>query len=160
MVIMSIIYKKVQVIVFKSREGEVLPYVLLLQTREGRGFIWQNITGSVDPIDSQNKGKDEFLSAAIREVFEETGVEISNRGHIRELPFEFEFKDRWGRDIIEKLFFTTFYEGRDRRSKVKIKLDETEHQNYVWKRVDDISKDDYAYDSNFKSFLCAYKNLR
>jgi 8-oxo-dGTP pyrophosphatase MutT (NUDIX family) len=130
-------HKKVQIIVI---EKENLQRLLLLQTKEDRNFHWQNITGSVD-------GDESFEEAARRELLEESGL----KGEIHILDTEFTFKDRWNKNVIEKVFLAlvSFTE--------KVSISSQEHQDFKWKSISEINREDFGYESNWLSFLSARK---
>lgn len=59
--------KKVQVHIYRWDMGKEAPVFLLLRRGPQRNFIWQPVTGKVEPGES-------FDEAALREVEEETGI--------------------------------------------------------------------------------------
>lgn len=117
--------KKVQVVVMAQN------HILLLKLAENRGGFWQNVTGGVDK-------DEEFDVAAIRELWEETGI----KAQVEYIPLDFEFEDRFGNHAIEKIYVCRLNE------KIKPKLSE-EHQEYVWKNIDCITEKDYKYKTNY-----------
>ena len=131
--------KKAQVVVFNKKNNNT--YVLLLQTNKDRGEFWQNITGGVDEDES-------FQEGAKRELLEETGID--QEVHNTELSFQ--FHDRWGKDVTEKVFWTL-----SDHSVVQISNDE--HQNFQWVNVKDITQDHYGYPNNFQAFKESLKCL-
>ncbi|MDD0852582.1 NUDIX domain-containing protein [Halobacteriovorax sp. GB3] len=126
--------KKVQVIIFAKKETEIV--LLLLQTRPDRNEHWQNITGGVDEGET-------FERAAQRELQEETGI-VSE---LRELDLEFNFHDRWGKDVLEKVYFQLLDQVPQ-----NITLCEKEHQAYKWLPISDVTKNHFGYPSNFEAF--------
>ena len=128
-------HKKVQVIVIEKQNKDK---ILLLQTKEDRNCHWQNITGSVEQGES-------FLGAAKRELLEESGL----NGELHMLDTEFCFKDRWDKNVHEKIFLA-LVDFTD-----EIKLCEQEHQDFKWVSLKEITKDSFGYESNWLSFLSA-----
>ncbi len=118
--------KKVQVIILAKSE------ILLLKLAENRGGFWQNITGGVDD-------GEEFEQAAVRELWEETGI----RASVIEIPFEFKFVDRWNCLVTEKVFLCKL----DIKSAPQLS---DEHTEYRWKKIHEMTKADYGYETNFK----------
>jgi 8-oxo-dGTP pyrophosphatase MutT (NUDIX family) len=126
--------RKVQVIILAESE------ILLLKLAENRGGFWQNITGGVDE-------NEDFSHAAIRELWEETGIKAS----VIEIPFEFNFVDRWNRAVTEKVYLCKLDQ------KINPALSE-EHSAFLWKKIDEISSTDYGYETNFKPLEWIIKN--
>jgi len=126
--------KKVQVVILAESE------ILLLKLAENRGGFWQNITGGVDD-------GEEYLDAAKRELFEETGIQAS----VIEIPFEFNFVDRWNSLVTEKVFLCKL------AKKTTPHLSD-EHTDYRWKNINQISLADYRYETNFKPIEWIIKN--
>jgi 8-oxo-dGTP pyrophosphatase MutT (NUDIX family) len=118
--------KKVQVVILFQDE------VLLLKLSEKRGGFWQNVTGGVD------KGED-FLEAAIRELFEETGI----KAIVEELPYEFNFDDRFGYHVTERAFCCRLLK------KINPVLSD-EHQDFKWQKLSETSVKDFKYPTNYK----------
>ena len=118
--------KKVQVIILAKSE------ILLLKLAENRGGFWQNITGGVDDGEA-------FDQAAVRELWEETGI----RASVIEIPFEFNFVDRWNCLVTEKVYLCKL------EQKINPTLSE-EHSAFLWKKIHEISSADYGYETNFK----------
>ena len=116
--------------------------VLLLQMNDERGAHWQSVTGSVDPGEN-------FEQAAKRELIEETGVNAD----IIELDLNFEFHDRWGKDVFEKVYLAKV------KSIPKVVISSDEHQNYKWVNLDDISQKSFGYPSNYQAYLKALEVL-
>lgn len=126
--------KKVQVIILAESE------ILLLKLAENRGGFWQNITGGVDE-------GEEYLEAAKRELFEETGIKAS----VGELPFEFQFVDRWNCLVTEKVYLCKI----DKKTTPQIS---DEHSEFRWKKISEITKEDYGYETNFQPIEWIRKN--
>jgi ADP-ribose pyrophosphatase YjhB (NUDIX family) len=134
-------HKKVQVVTLAKENQEY--FLLLLQMNEDRNLLWQNVTGSVDP------GED-FLVAAKRELKEETGLS----SELIELPLSFEFHDRWGKDVLEKVYLAILPSIEN-----EISLDAKEHCNFKWINTKNISIDNYAHPTNFESFQKALEKI-
>lgn len=134
------IQKKVQVVIIG---GERLNKLLLLQMKPDRNELWQNVTGSVD------EGED-FLEAAKRELLEETQL----AGELTELNIQFEFKDRWERSVLEKVFLAKII------GEPPVQISDEEHQDYQWIPLDQVSRDNFGYESNYTSFLESLKKLK
>ncbi len=127
-------HKKVQVVVIDTARS---PFqLLLLQTKEDRQCIWQNITGSVDEGET-------FHKAALRELKEETGLRADS---LIDLDLSYEYHDRWDRDVHEQVYLCKLSFTPE-----KIDLSE-EHQDYKWVSVESVQEQTYRYPSNFESF--------
>lgn len=103
--------RKVQVWVYR-RTPEL--QLLLLQRSSLFGGEWHPITGSAEP-------GERLLSAACRELFEETG--LRGRGPVRSLRYRFVFHDG-ARQVSESAYWTEAERGRIRLSR--------EHVRYRW----------------------------
>ena len=114
--------------------------ILLLKLNEERGGFWQNATGSVELDET-------FIDAARRELLEETGINAT----LKHLPMEITFHDRWGFDVIEKIFHCCL------TSRHPIQLSE-EHQNYKWVTFAKLSSTDYEYETHYKAATLAKDN--
>ncbi|MBL7665835.1 MAG: NUDIX domain-containing protein [Bacteriovoracaceae bacterium] len=133
-------HKKVQVVIISDGE------VLLLKTNEKRGLFWQNVTGTVE------KGED-FLPAALREAEEETGLKLKNIDKQILLPKTYYFTDRFEREVEEKCFLLISKKRWD------VKIDPKEHLEYHWKKMKDVTSENYKFPSNFEAFELAKKAL-
>ncbi|WP_372656257.1 NUDIX domain-containing protein [Halobacteriovorax sp.] len=133
------IQKKVQVVIIG---GENLNKLLLLQMKKDRGELWQNVTGSVD--EGEN-----FLEAASRELLEETGLS----GQLTELEIQFEFNDRWNRNVLEKVFLAKV------SGEPEVMISEEEHQDYKWLPLTQVTDKSFGHKSNYISFLESLKNV-
>lgn len=123
-------HRKVLVfIVNESREA------LLLKVVKKRGATWQPVTGSVDE-------GEEFLSAAERELQEETGLKL--KAHL--LPLEYKFQDRWGRDVVEKTYYVQV------QGQPKIKIDPKEHTESQWFSWTQLKESSFAFPAHFQVF--------
>jgi 8-oxo-dGTP pyrophosphatase MutT (NUDIX family) len=129
------IKQKVQIVVSTNDA------ILLLKLNEDRGGFWQNATGSVEK-------NEKFLEAAKRELLEETGI----RSPLDELPMEIKFHDRWGFDVVEKIFHCKL----SKQNKIKIS---EEHQDYKWLPYKNLKSTDYEYENHFKAAILAKGKL-
>jgi len=116
--------------------------VLLLRLNEERGGFWQNATGSVEK-------NEQFFEAAARELLEETGVDSA----LQDLPMEITFHDRWGFNVVEKIFHCRLLK------KTKIKLSE-EHQDYKWVSFQALKSSNYEYETHYQAANLARKNRK
>ena len=116
--------------------------VLLLQFAKDRGEGFQNITGSVEDDES-------FLEAARREMVEEIGI----ADNVVEIDLSFTFRDRWGCDVLEKVFL--YHPAK----KPNISLS-SEHQSYKWKAIAEVTEVDFAYSTNFEALKKAVEHCR
>ena len=128
------IKQKVQIVVTANDA------VLLLKLNEERGGFWQNATGSVEANEA-------FMQAAQRELAEETGIVSA----VRELPMEIKFHDRWGYDVVEKIFHCHL------PARPKIVLSE-EHQDFKWQILEKLSPTDFAFKTHYEAAMLARKN--
>ena len=135
---MSVIQTKQKVQVVTIAEN----CVLLLQFAKDRGEGFQNITGSVEDDES-------FLEAARREMVEEIGV----ADNVIDIDLSFSFRDRWGYEVLEKVFLYHPHE------KPKIAIS-SEHQSYKWKKLQETTKDDFAYATNYEALQKAMEFCR
>ncbi len=127
-----------QVVIFRKKASGL--ELLLLQTNKKRGEFWQNVTGSLEKVDR------EIIDGAFREVVEETTISRNLIQKFAQLPLEYQFRDQWGKDVLEFTFCFLIDES------ATIKLDEHEHQNYEWINADKVTKQHYKYPSNFEVF--------
>jgi 8-oxo-dGTP pyrophosphatase MutT (NUDIX family) len=133
--------RKVQVVLYyKARNNK--KNFLLLKTNEKRGYFWQNVTGSVD--EGEN-----FRDAAIREAKEETGIKNKDIKTVLTTDLKFKFKDRFQKNVIEKVFFIIAHE------KWEVKIDPKEHCEYHWVNEDDLHEEQVHYENNWLSLELA-----
>ncbi len=126
--------QKVQVVVIAENELLLLEF----NTNESHNYHgFQNITGGVE-------ANEDYKTAAIRELYEETGV----IGEVIELDLQFQFTDRWDNFITEKVFMCVL----DHKPVVKIC---EEHKSFKWIPVKEVHIADYLFSSNYESFLKA-----
>lgn len=116
--------------------------ILLLKMTFERGGYWQNVTGGAMEDES-------FYEAALREVTEETSVDSKNIIELKELDFLFEFKDQYQDDVVEQGFSLVA------KNKWDVILDKNEHQEFKWKKISEITKEDFYFKSNYQAFLKA-----
>ncbi len=101
-----------------------------------RKLHWQNVTGGVDEHEN-------FQDAAIREAIEETNISQDSIKTVLQSDLEYSFKDQWGENIIEKVFFLKCH------GPWEVKIDPNEHQDFKWVVSDDINEDSVHYQSNY-----------
>ena len=127
--------KKVQVVIMAIPPPK---NVLLLQTNQQRGCFWQNITGNVEAGES-------FAQAALREIEEETKFHHLKTLSPLDLTLEF-YHPRYNITCIEKCFLALL------PSLATPQLDPSEHLNFKWIPLNEITPQHYHYDSNFKAY--------
>ena len=137
--------RKVQVVIFRVTSNNEKQF-LLLKMNEKRGFFWQNITGGVEK-------SEDFKTAAFREAKEETKIKKSNIISTVDLDMDFEFRDQWKNDVIEKVF--AFH----CKEKWNITLDPKEHCDFKWISEKDLNKNSVHYPSNFEALLKVKESL-
>ena len=120
--------QKIQIVTIAENQ------LLLLQFAKLHNEGFQNITGSVEKNET-------FLEAAQRELLEEIG----RTSQLYDLNFEFYFHDQWGNDIHEKVFLCLF----DKIPKITLS---SEHQNFKWIPVENITINYFVFPSNFEAF--------
>lgn len=125
--------KKVQVVITNSFNE-----VLLLKMTKRRGFFWQNVTGSVEENET-------FLEAATREASEETGIKLKNIKSLAAVPKEFYFTDQYQNEVHEKCFHIIAANNWD------VLLDPKEHEDYQWKKIGNVNRNDVHYESNYQA---------
>lgn len=111
--------KKVQVIVYK--EPKNLKFLILF-TNQGEKSFWQGVTGGVESEDKTMK------DAAVREVFEELGIELNPDnlvGPLHQYRFQTSRPDTFGQEVEEFCFTAELPEGAE------VVLSD-EHQKYEW----------------------------
>lgn len=100
------------------------------------------MTGSVDP------GED-FTQAAKREAIEETGLQQDNIKRMLETDMVFEFKDRWGDQVREKVFII------ECKSHFEVVIDPDEHQDHKWVPKEELGADNVKFESNWLALRAA-----
>lgn len=137
-------HKKVQVVVLTKKSPTE---VLILQTNARRGSFWQNVTGSVEK-------NEDYLTAAKRELEEETRIGNKQLLSFQALDFDFRFTDQFKRKVKEECFLAIIEAPCD------IVIDPSEHQAYQWKKVEDLSVHDFKYPSNFEALTKAFLSIK
>ena len=135
-------HKKIQIVIIDLHNS--MQRVLLLKTNKTSGNFWQNVTGSVEK-------NEDFMKAAKRELFEETGITNIN---LIELPLSFEFHDRLKRYVNEKVYLALIDSSHN-----VIKLS-NEHEESKWLTIDEVNEENYGYHSNYDALLSAKNVLR
>ncbi len=136
--------RKVQIVILSSEDPKD-PELLILKTNKERGSFWQNVTGSVDDEES-------FQEAAMRELAEETGINLDNaKKFITPLESEFFFIDRKERHVHEMVYV---YHG----PKWDIQMCE-EHVEYSWVNASSLPRDQYKYESNYQAVQKALEKI-
>ncbi|MBU6375288.1 MAG: NUDIX domain-containing protein [Bdellovibrionales bacterium] len=114
--------QKVQVWVFRKSElGQA--EVLLLRTLPERGGFWQPVTGSVE-------SNEDLLTAARRELKEETGIEVDPEKLLR-TGHSFSYESRWG-GIAHEEVFAIFLDPSVSIKNFSIQIDFGEHDAFQW----------------------------
>jgi 8-oxo-dGTP pyrophosphatase MutT (NUDIX family) len=126
--------RKVQVVIFYC-DTNGKKHFLLLKVNAKRGLFWQNITGSVDE-------GEKFKQAALRESMEETGLDSQNIKQFIKTEIRFCFHDRWGHDVIERVYFIQCLRPWP------ILLDPKEHCEFKWIGENEVDKNCVEFASN------------
>ena len=114
--------------------------VLLLQVNKKRGEFWQNVTGSIEDDES-------FEAGAKRELWEETQLQAE---YFVALDFECHFQNRHDRTVYEKRLLAAF------KSPQQISISD-EHQNFYWKKIELVQKQDFDTPQTMKPFKVPQK---
>jgi dihydroneopterin triphosphate diphosphatase len=116
--------RSIQVVIFAEIEKQ--QEFLLLKRIQSHGGFWQSVTGSLEDNETHRQ-------AAVREVFEETGIHCNAEELIDlELTNIFEIAPQWrskfAQDVThnEEICFALQVE------KCEVRLDALEHQDYLW----------------------------
>ena len=80
---------------------------------------------------------------------EETGIQMQS---LQEINLSFEFMDRWGRQVEEKVYLAVID-----KAPAKIKLQPEEHDEYKWLPVDNVSEGQFGHKSNYRALVSALK---
>ena len=120
--------QKIQIVTIAENQ------LLLLQFAKFHNNGYQNITGSVEKEET-------FFDAATRELFEETGL---NKPLI-DTQLQFEFLDRWGFKVIEKVFLCKL-------DKIPTIILSDEHLSYKWIPINKVNLNDFVFPTNFEAF--------
>ena len=138
--------EKVQIVIFRYINSKL--HVLLLQTNNNRGAFWQNITGGVESFDKTLK------DAAIREVFEEVGLEV-DFSQILETNYCFKYNDKTKGGCIQE---SCYYLVAPKEFEVTISPNE--HQSFKWADAKTIKISSYKFKTNYEAFLNSCKELK
>lgn len=111
---------------------------LLLQTNEKRGNFWQNVTGKIDEGET-------FEEGGLREVIEETGLNIESIIDIIDLGISHNFTDDKKRNCHEKCFLIIA------EKKWPIKIDSKEHQQFKWVTMETLHPELVKHKGNFEA---------
>lgn len=130
-----------QVIVFKIVDGK--PLFLLLKRQPERGGFWQAITGGIEE-------SEDFLSAAKRELTEETGITQVIKWFENVHFFEFEFNGGYG-------WSKEYVFGAQVTDEIKVMLS-NEHSQMQWCDLEE-ALDLLKYESNREGFRKLSKML-
>jgi 8-oxo-dGTP pyrophosphatase MutT (NUDIX family) len=120
--------QKIQIVTIAENQ------LLLLQFAKFYDGGFQNITGSVENGET-------FQQAAERELFEEIGI----RENLIDIDYTIQFNDRWGFEVIEKIFLCEL----DKIPKITIS---EEHKSYKWVPCEKITPQDFVFPTNFRAF--------
>jgi dihydroneopterin triphosphate diphosphatase len=138
--------RSVQVVVFAECGGE--RQYLLLKRKADRGGFWQSVTGSLEVGETR-------AQAAVREVFEETGIAISESQLIDlDVINVFEIAPQWlaryapGVTTNEEFCFAL------KVDKCEIRIDANEHEAACWVNREMAAKMIY-WESNKRAFAAA-----
>ena len=117
----------VQVAIYCARKNEDhWEYLLLRRIPSGGGF-WQGVTGGVE-------GDEEYFTAALRELKEETGFE-PNELMLVDYSYHYPVREQWKIvyerpfDIINEVVFLAIVDSRSEPT-----IDPEEHDAYQWCR--------------------------
>lgn len=143
---MKIITRKAQIVV-ATHSASYQNKFLLLQTNEQRGSFWQNCTGKVED-------DEEFEAGALREVIEETGLNLANVLQIIDLSLDYHFFDRWQRNVHEKSYLVIVHNQWD------VLIDPNEHGNFKWVEHHEIEFGCVKYPGNFEALKLASNKMR
>ena len=131
--------RKVQSVIFYC-DANNKKHFLLLKVNKRRGLFWQNSTGSVE-------SDEKYLEAAKREAVEETGLSLNNILKVTPTSLEFSFKDQWGAQALEKVFYIHC------KQQWNVELDSSEHCEFQWMIEDEFNSNILKYESNTQSVL-------
>jgi 8-oxo-dGTP pyrophosphatase MutT (NUDIX family) len=126
--------RKVQSVIFYC-DAKKRKHFLLLRVNKKRGLYWQNVTGGVDKYEKYKK-------AALREAIEETALNKKNIIEMLKTELVYEFHDRWGNDVVEKVFLIYCEDKWD------VIIDPSEHCEHKWVREDKITKKSVEFATN------------
>jgi 8-oxo-dGTP pyrophosphatase MutT (NUDIX family) len=139
--------KKAQVVIAAIDQAGHSFHFLLLQTNVRRGSFWQNVTGKIEDGET-------FEEGALREVIEETSLQVESIVDIISLGLKYEFVDQRERKVHEESFLIIV------DKKWETKIDSDEHQSFKWVGTNDIVRDSVKYESNFETLVKSQKLLK
>ncbi|HLW57806.1 MAG TPA: NUDIX hydrolase [Bacteriovoracaceae bacterium] len=143
---MNHITRKAQIVVATESSSRQNKF-LLLQTNPDRGSYWQNCTGKIED-------DEDFVTGALREVMEETGLTKENIKEVIDLELEYQFHDRWKRDVIERSYLVVV------KDLWPVAIDPSEHQNFKWVTHSELQPDCVKYEGNFEALQKASQRLK
>jgi 8-oxo-dGTP pyrophosphatase MutT (NUDIX family) len=130
--------KKVQSVIAAFDESSQSFFFLLLQTNKKRGEFWQNVTGKLEDQET-------FEEGALREAIEETQLQIEAIIDIVDLNLVYKFTDKWKRKVTEKCFLIIL------DKKWEVQIDDHEHQDHQWVKLDELTEGIVHYPSNYET---------
>jgi 8-oxo-dGTP pyrophosphatase MutT (NUDIX family) len=139
--------KKAQVILAAiDNESQNFKFLLLL-TNDQRGKFWQNVTGKIEDEET-------FEEGGLREVIEETQLDLEAIVDIVDLGLSYDFTDGRGRKVHEKSFLIICDNRWD------VKIDPKEHQSFKWIDQSEVEEGIVKYRSNLETLEKAKLILR
>lgn len=139
--------KKAQVVLAVIDQPRQSFEFLLLQTNERRGSFWQNVTGKIEDNETIEEG-------GLREVIEETQLNLESIVDMTGLGLKYEFVDQRGRNVHEECFLFIL------DSKWNVKIDPHEHQDFKWVSINEINRESVKFESNYECLVKAKSILR
>jgi dihydroneopterin triphosphate diphosphatase len=116
--------RSIQVIIF-AESGTHTEFLLLKRIASHGGF-WQSVTGSLE-------GSESHRQAAVREVFEETGIGcLADELIDLELTNVFAIAPQWRARFAPEVTHNEEVCFALRVEKVEVRLDALEHEDYLW----------------------------
>jgi 8-oxo-dGTP pyrophosphatase MutT (NUDIX family) len=120
--------QKIQIVTIAQNQ------LLLLQFAKFHNCGYQNITGSVE-------NNETFREAAHRELEEEIGLCAS----LIDTNQQFEFLDRWGHLVVEKVFLCELDE-------IPAITLSHEHKSFKWIPIELVTQKDFVFPTNYEAF--------
>ena len=149
--------RQVPVYLYRRRDGRTPEFLLLRRAATSEEWIfWQGVSGAPE-------GDESDVDAALREVREETGFDVS--ATLRPVGIRFELRwqehdpERWaliyapGVDVVPEEVFTAEVSTDDEPT-----LAPDEHDAYLWATIDD-ALELLKYENNKQALLAAHKHL-